>query len=310
MSRSFGLRLGSIGVVASIFVTLAGCTRSQAPGATAGAAEPPPSAADIGAFNGERQRLIEENAFEAADKICRSWIERRNPVAQAEGHKCSANVFVRRAQDAGEPPQVSSAAQRLAVGGVAAEPRFSGPAIVQAIDQLDRAAALNPADLSIHEGRLFLALGSGDYARAVSSLDASLHGHPHAPASAWLAYVHGFPRAQAEHAVSFARLLAAHYPQDASVHVALGAWLDLTGNEKEAKEHLERALELEPKHPMAFWRLGEVTEQFNDAEGARKRYQASVKLDGELAEERRSEYARRTGAELEADVSDDLPDEE
>jgi Flp pilus assembly protein TadD len=297
-----------------ISVALAACTRAEAPaGAPAGTPDPPPSAADIGAFNGERQRLVEKNAFEDADRICRSWIERRNPVAQAEGHKCAANMFVRRAQDSGEALQVSSAAQRLAIGGTAAEPRFSGPAIVQAIDQLDLAAARNPADLSIHEGRLFLALGSGEYARAVSSLDSSLRGHPRAPASTWLAYVHRFPRARAAHAVSFARLLVAHYPQDASVHVALGAWLDVTGDEKEAKQQLQRALELEPKHAMALWRLGEVTEQFNDAEGARKRYLASVKLDGELAEERRSEYARRTGAELaaQAEATDDAaPDEE
>ena len=315
MSLLFGSRLGwwawwTRALVCSALAlssALGACTREQKPVAPG---EPAPSAADVTAFNEERQRLIAKNELDAADRICQSWIERRNVLAQAEGYKCSANVFVSRAQDAGDPEMVSTARQRLAVGATAAEPRFSGPAIEQAIDQLDQAAALNPADLSIHQGRLFLVLGSGDYARAAVCLDASLRGLPNAPASTWLAYLNSFPRARASEAVEFARLLAEHYPQEADAHVALGAWLDVTGNEKEAREHLQQALKLDPNNAMAHWRLGEVLEQFNDAEAARKEYRLSAKRDGELAEERRSELAQRTGDVVEEGDIDALPDED
>jgi tetratricopeptide (TPR) repeat protein len=206
-------------------------------------------------------------------------------------------VLVRSATDSGEAVAVSTAAQRLATGATAPEPRFSGAAIGQAIDQLDLAAALNPADLSIHQGRLFLALGSGDYGRAVKSLEASLRSHPQAPPEVWLEYLASFPRSKANHAAVFARLLVAQYPSHADAHVAVAAWLDVTGNEREAKQHLEQALALEPQNPMAHWRMGEVLEQFNDSEGARERYKASVAIDGELAEERRSEYRVRVVTE-------------
>ena len=70
---------------------------------------------------------------------------------------------------------------QFVTGVTAAEPRLSGVEIAQAIDELDLAAALNPGDLSIHQTRLLLALGSGDYGRAVTSLDASLQAHPQSP---------------------------------------------------------------------------------------------------------------------------------
>jgi tetratricopeptide (TPR) repeat protein len=256
-------------------------------------ADPAPSTSDIAAFTEERDRLLAKDARVEVEKICRSWIERQNPIARAEGHKCWANVLVHRAADSGEAVMVSSPGQRLAVGALVPEPRFVAAEIAPALDELDRAAAAHPADLSIHQGRLFLALGSGDFGRAVKSLTASLQAHPQAPPETWLVYMASFPRAKAHHAAVFARALVDKYPDSAPVRVALGAWLDLTGNEREAKQHLEHALQLDASNPMAHWRLGEVLEQRGANESAREHYKASVALDGELAEERRSEYARR-----------------
>jgi tetratricopeptide (TPR) repeat protein len=202
---------------------------------------------------------------------------------------------VRSAQDSGAVEVVSTAAQRIATGGAAAEPRFAGAEISRAIDQLDRAAAINPADLSIHQRRLFLALGSGDYGRAIESLEASLRAHTQTPPEVWLQHLGGFPRAKANHAAVFARAIVTKYPDNASAHVALGAWLDVTGHDKEAKYHLERALALDSTHAMAHWRLAEVLEQSSDSDGAREHYKASIALDGELTDERREEYQRRVG---------------
>lgn len=291
-TRSTAVRSGTVAAAVWLLVAC-GAAEPQPVASEPKGVDPAPSTSDIEAFTEERDRLLAKDARVEVEKICRSWIERQNPIARAEGHKCWANVLVHRAADSGEAVMVSSPGQRLAVGALVPEPRFVAAEIAPALDELDRAAAFHPADLSIHQGRLFLALGSGDYGRAVKSLQASLQAHPQAPPEAWLVYMASFPRAKAHHAAVFARALATTYPQSAAVRVALGAWLDLTGNEREAKQHLEQALALEPNNPMAHWRLGEVLEQQGQNERAREHYKASVELDGELVEERRSEYTRR-----------------
>jgi hypothetical protein len=112
--------------------------------------EEAPSQAELGELNEERRRLIAARDHDGADKLCAALLQRNNPIARAEGHKCSANVLVDRAVDNGGDVMISAAAQRLTVGGVASPPRFSGEAMPKAIEQLDQAVLLTPADVSIH----------------------------------------------------------------------------------------------------------------------------------------------------------------
>ena len=117
----------------------------------------------------ERQRLAASGQLDAAEALCARWIDCGNAVARAEGYKCSANVLVARGKDVGDTLMIpSDYVQRLAVGGMASTATVFGP-IDSPIAQLDHAAQLDPSQLSIHQGRLFLAVASGDYARAVGA---------------------------------------------------------------------------------------------------------------------------------------------
>ena len=175
---------------------------------------------------------------------------------------------------------------------MAPRPRFSGESIARAIAQLDHAAQLDPSQLSIHQGRLFLAVASGDYARAVVSLALSLKGYPDASADTWLEYVGSFPTAAATHAVAYTKLLVARYPTEASVHVDHGAWLGAAGRREEARLALQAALAIDQRNAMAHWRLGEVLESLGDNERADQHYSRSLALGGDLSEERTSAYHR------------------
>jgi tetratricopeptide (TPR) repeat protein len=252
--------------------------------------EEPPSQAELGELNDERRRLIAAGDLDGADKLCAGLLQRDNPIARAEGHKCSANVLVGRAVDNGGGVMISDAAQRLTVGGVASPPRFAGESMPKAIAQLDQAALLTPADVSIHQGRLFLAFTSGDYKRAASSLELSLKQHPEAPSTTWLEYVDNFPTAQATPAIAYLRMLAAKYPNEGPVLTELGAWLTAANQTGEAKPILLKALALDDTNVLAQWRMGENLEAANDRKGAIAHYEKSLALGGPLLEERQIAY--------------------
>jgi len=185
---------------------------------------------------------------------------------------------------------VSTSRQRIAVGGMAGPPRLSGKEIVLAVDELDKAAELHPADRSIHEGRLFLCLASGQFERGVASLELSVTQHEDAGADTWLQYMGSFPRSAAEQAVAFASIIVRAHPKSTEALVTLGGWQAVAGETAKARDSLTKAIAASATDAMAHWRMGELLEQEGDRKGASRAFRRSLSLDGPFAEERQAVY--------------------
>lgn len=252
----------------------------------------PPAPPNVTALNRRRVELLAAGKLEEAARVCETWISKPTNEARAEGHKCLANVLVKKAKDTGSRVMISDRTARLTVGGMAAPPRFSGPELARAIDQLDEASTLAPSDLSIHQGRLFLCMASGDYTRAVESLEASLNQYEGATARTWLEYMPSFPPSAAEQASAFAELIVKANPDSSQALVELGAWQLERDEIEKAKTSLQKAISIAPKNALAHWRMGEALEKDGDRKRARAAFRKSLSLRGPLAEERREAYKR------------------
>lgn len=94
-------------------------------------------------------------------------------------------------------------------------------------------------------------------------------------------------------------MLADEHPQLAAIHYELALVLARSGARREAIEHLERAVELEPNHPSAWRALGNQRALEGDSEGAGKAYARhlrgsirELKLLEEAADARAEDYGK------------------
>lgn len=256
------------------------------------ASEPlPPAPPDVQQLAVRRVELLAEGKVAEATNTCRSWLAKPEDDAKAEAHKCLTNVLVdQAAHSPASGVTVSSGAHRLAVGGLAGPRRFSTEEIAPAIDHLDTAAELNPADLSIHEGRLFLCVASGAYERAVTSLALSAKQYAGAEPETWLQYMVNFPRSASTEATAFAAIVVRDHPESTRALVILGGWQTVAGQTEKARASLTKAVAASPRNAMAHWRLGELLEQEGDRAASSAAFRKSLGLDGPLAEERKEAY--------------------
>ncbi len=227
----------------------------------------------------ERRRLVDEKQFEQAFALCRSWEKRSSAGDRAESHKCAANVFVAQANRRDASVFVSDARERLFAGSPASGPIFDGPAISSALDELDLAAQLTPQDLGIHQGRMFLALRSGAFPRAVQYLEAALKARPSDPVGTWAEYIANFLQdGGATHGAKYAELLHSKYGGE-DLLMARGKFLVLAGRPAEAIAPLQKVVAQRPKEPRGHWLLARALEEQGELAGADKEYAASIKLD-------------------------------
>lgn len=247
---------------------------------------PPPTPPDVSQLNAGRIELLQAGKVADANRLCRTWMTKKDNEAKAEAHKCLANVLVHQAEKHPAPVMISTGRQRVGVGGMAGPPRLSGKEVALAIDQLDEAASLNPTDRSVHEGRLFLCTVSGQFKRAVVSLELSLEQHGGADAEVWLQYMDSFTRSAAPQAVAFSEVIVQAYPKSTSALVTLGGWQAVAGQLESARKSLANAIASTPTDAMAHWRMGELLELEGDHDGAMAAFRKSLALKGAWAEER------------------------
>ena len=74
-----------------------------------------------------------------------------------------------------------------------------------------------------------------------------------------------------------------HQPNDPSIQVALGVQLEQVGRSKEAIEHFERALELDPTFYLAHYNLGCAMEEQDRVAAAIEHYEAALSINPDLA---------------------------
>ncbi|MCA9580340.1 MAG: tetratricopeptide repeat protein [Myxococcales bacterium] len=135
-------------------------------------------------------------------------------------------------------------------------------------------------------------MASGDYKRAVASLERSIASQGTVPDGEWLAYMDQFPRDASTQAVEFAGLILKHYPTSGEARTRLGARQGVLKKYAEAKLTLEKTIDLGLDDAMTHWRLGEVFEQTGDTKRAAASYKKSLELEGDLPEERTAAYGR------------------
>ena len=259
------------------------------------------SPVDLDALSATRRKLVEAKRFDEALATCLSWSSRSSATDRAEARKCAANVYVAQAKRRDVGVFISPAKDLLFEGAPAAGPIFEPPMVRKALDELDQAQRLNPLDLSIHQGRMFLALRSQDFDRAVRYLSESLSARPADPLPTWLEYLPNFKSGGADRGVKYIRLLQQKYGHRSLVPM-LGVYLVLAGKPQEAIPPLRSAVAEARSDPRPHWLLARAFEDVGQLDAADREYSKSVSLDrGETRSDRICVLADFVGAKLKDD---------
>ena len=233
---------------------------------------------DVDGLVAARRRLVDARRFDEALALCRSWLPKTAATDRAEAHKCVANVYVAQTTRRDVSVFISPAADLLFQGAPAAGPVFEPPMVTKALDELDLAHRLVPSDLSIHQGRMYLALRSQDFDRAVRYLSEALSARPNDPLATWLEYLPNFKVKGPESGARYIRLLQQKYG-DQQLLPLLGIYLVLAGKAQEAIGPLEAAVANDGADPRPHWLLGRALEDSGQLEAADREYVKSIALD-------------------------------
>jgi len=268
-----------LGVAACAHPPKAAVAPAPAPATSAPPSGPPPSSPAAGEDPAAAARLwpplCQDGQIEKARAICQPWLA--SPVRRlaAEGHKCLANVELAGAQTT----RIEGDAKR---GGFIG-PGYNGPGVERAMDHLTRAIALAPEDLSIHEGRLHVAISSPRTGEAPALLADSLAKYTGPDAfDAWLAYAPELAdMGLVEIALQYLRVLEKRYPNDHQVVGNIGAFLSMLDRRDEALPYLRRAVELAPGDAIDAWNLAHYLEQRGDLAGAETLYRKATTIESD-----------------------------
>jgi Tetratricopeptide repeat len=205
-----------------------------------------------------------------ARALCEPWLASPSSRLAAEGHKCMANV----ALIGSKRVHVEPGGKQGAFLGAA----YAGPGVDQAIDHLNKAMRLAPDDLSIHQGRLHVAINSQRSADAPQFLADTLQSYTGPDAiGEWLSYSQElWDMGSVEIGLAFMRVLEKRYPNDHRVVGNVGTFLIVLDHRDEALPYLRRAVDLAPGDAIDNWNLGRFYEKQGDAKNAEPYFRKAV----------------------------------
>jgi tetratricopeptide (TPR) repeat protein len=223
--------------------------------------------------NSERwQKLIDSKKYVEAKALCTTWTKSKSDAQKVEGFKCLANV-------------VLCTASTLRLEGDDSGGGFLGAgydpgAVDEAVAYLNKALAIAPQDLSIHAGRLHtyqLASRLDDMTAALDESCTTYKGKN--PLDLWLQYVAELDgERQYKAALKFLAVLDKHYPGSHDVIGDIGAMHMALGNLSEARDFLQRAVNLAPEDPIDNWNMGRVNHYLGNAQEADRWYRKAMGL--------------------------------
>ena len=166
-------------------------------------------------------------------------------------------------------------------GGFLGGAGYTGPGVDRAIDHLTQAIALAPDDLSIHQGRLHVAINSARTHDAPQLLADSLARYTGPDATEdWLAYSQELWETRAaDVGLEYMRVLEKRYPNDHRVVGNVGTFLIALKRDDEALTYLRRAVTLAPNDAIDNWNLGRFHEKHGDPASAEPFYRKAASLE-------------------------------
>jgi tetratricopeptide (TPR) repeat protein len=241
-----------------------------APGAATAAAAPAAPPEDPAEAARLWHPLTRTDKSAEARALCEPWLASPSSRLAAEGHKCMANV----ALIGSKKVHVEPGGKQGAFLGAA----YAGPGVDQAIEHLNKAAALAPDDLSIHEGRLHVAINSQRNADAPKFLAETLQSYTGPDALGdWLSYSQElWDMGYVEIGLGFMRVLEKRYPNDHRVVGNVGTFLVVLDHRDEALPYLRRAVDLAPGDAIDNWNLGRFYEKQGDSKNAEPYFRKAV----------------------------------
>lgn len=219
------------------------------------------------------QELIGAEDFARARSLCEGWLESDEKIARVEAHKCLANIEF-----------AGSRGLLLEQHGEKADtvrPGFGGPGIDRALGHLDDALELDPSDVSVHQGRIFILRASGRLDEVPAYLEKSvlMYRGPDA-LDVWLGTLYPlFEEERYAAAVKGYKVLEEHYPDSAQVAANLGALYALLEKDGPAREYLEKSVTMAPDDPINNWNLARFYDFSEDLVRAEEFYLKSISLE-------------------------------
>ena len=264
------------GRAAAIVSLLAvGCASAPSPTPAAPSAANGPAAADAEAAAASKRwhALTRAKKADEARALCTPWLTSSSKRLAAEGHKCLANVELIGSYKV----RVGSGVGGGGLGGAG----YTGPGVDRAIDHLTQAIALAPDDLSIHQGRLHVAINSARTHDAPQLLADSLARYTGPDATEdWLAYSQELWETRAaDVGLEYMRVLEKRYPNDHRVVGNVGTFLIALKRDDEALTYLRRAVTLAPNDAIDNWNLGRFHEKHGDPASAEPFYRKAASLE-------------------------------
>jgi Flp pilus assembly protein TadD len=178
---------------------------------------------------------------------------------------------------------------------------YDGPAVDRAIDRLTQAIALAPDDLSIHLGRLHVAINSARAGDAPRLLTDSVQRYTGPDATEdWLSAAQELSEQRLnEVGLEYTRVLEKRAPNDHRVVGGVGVFLISLKREDEGLRYLTRAVELAPDDAIDTWNLGRFHDRHGDRKSAEPLYRRAVSLEKDP--ERHQDMACNVGRFLAGD---------
>jgi tetratricopeptide (TPR) repeat protein len=243
------------------------------------------------------QHLIQNANYEDARRLCEGWLKTDERLAQTEAHKCLANVEV----------GLSEKGVRLEgndVGGGAIRPDFTWSSVDKAIEHLDKAAALSPEDVSIHQGRIALLKAAGRYKDIPGYLEKSVLAYKGEDAvDVFLGSLYSlFEDRQLYAALDSFKVLEKYYADSHMVVANIGAVLTLLEKDDEAIVYVKKAVDMAPDDPINNWNLARLYDYTGKEKLAERYYLKSLEL--EQNPEKKSAWSCAVGEFMETKLGD------
>ncbi|HXU00486.1 MAG TPA: hypothetical protein VN903_05810 [Polyangia bacterium] len=261
-------------VAAMLSILALGC--ATAPPATPTGSANTPGADDPVAAAKRWRALTRAKKANDARSLCTPWLAAASKPLAVEGHKCLAQVelidsFKLRLEDTKEEAILGAG--------------YAGTGVDRAIDHLTKAIALAPEDLSLHLGRLHIAINSPRAADAPQLLADSLERYRGPDATDdWLSYAQELRlRRHPDVGLEYVRVLEKRYPRDHRVVGAVGTFLIALKRDDEGLPYLRRAVELAPDDAIDTWNLGRFHEKHGNPTSAEPLYRRAVSLEKDPA---------------------------
>ena len=241
--------------------------------------------------------LLRKGKVEEARNLCGEWLTSGDTAKKVEAHKCLANVAL--------TGQEVTSLEANDVGGGTLGTTYKPEAAKEALFHLNQALQLDPQDLSVHKGRLYVLKKSVMYSEMAPALEESVtvYKQGHSELDEWLPYVAQlFHGGHYRAGLGLLDVLNKHYPNSHEVLGNIGAMHLMLKEDDQALPYLKRAVELAPTDPIDTWNLGREYDYLGNTKLADEWYQKALTLETDV--DTKNEHLCTYGVFLEEKVHD------